>query len=61
MRVDERMTKNVKCCNTGDSLAAAARLLWEHDCGCAPVVDEDGRLRGILKTDMPELWEERGA
>jgi CBS domain-containing protein len=48
MRVDERMTKNVKCCSAGDSLAEAARLLWEHDCGCAPVVDGNGRLQGIL-------------
>ena len=48
MRVDERMTKEVKCCRVEDSLAAAARLLWEHDCGCAPVVDDDGRLRGML-------------
>lgn len=48
MRVDERMTKNVRCCNTGDSLAEAARLLWEHDCGCAPVVDDEGQLLGIV-------------
>src|SRR5580765_5516446 len=48
MRVEERMTRDVKCCKVQDSLAEAARLLWEHDCGCVPVVDDDGHLLGML-------------
>jgi CBS domain-containing protein len=48
MRIEERMTKDVKCCAVQDSLAAAARILWEHDFGCAPVIDEGGHLHGML-------------
>lgn len=26
----------------------AARIMWEHDCGCVPVVDEGRRVIGML-------------
>lgn len=48
MRIDERMRKNIKTCRQDDSLASAARLLWEHDCGCVPVIDERGHVEGML-------------
>ncbi len=40
--------RQVATCNLGTSLAAAAAILWEHDCGILPVVDERFHLVGIL-------------
>lgn len=48
MLVRERMTTDVKSCRASDSLADAAKLLWEQDCGCVPVTDEHGLVRGML-------------
>lgn len=42
------MTREVRACAIHDSLNAAARIMWDHDCGCAPVVDAHGRLAGIV-------------
>jgi CBS-domain-containing membrane protein len=42
------MTSNVHTCTIRDSLNGAARIMWEHDCGCAPVVDAHGKLAGIV-------------
>ena len=42
------MTRDVRACTIHDSLNAAARIMWDHDCGCAPVVDAHGRLAGIV-------------
>jgi CBS-domain-containing membrane protein len=41
MRVEQIMTRNVRTCSPGDSLSAAARIMWEADCGCVPVVEQD--------------------
>jgi len=35
-------------CRPGDSLNEAARLMWELDCGAVPVVNDAGRLVGII-------------
>lgn len=48
MNVDEIMTRDVWTCSPEDSLAEAARLMWERDCGCVPVVDEAGRVQAML-------------
>lgn len=48
MRVHELMTREVSYCLPHESLARAAQLMWDHDCGCIPVVDEDRRLIGIV-------------
>jgi CBS-domain-containing membrane protein len=42
------MTRDIRTCGILDSLNAAARIMWDHDCGCAPVVDAHGKLAGIL-------------
>ena len=42
------MTRDVKTCTIHDSLNGAARIMWDHDCGCAPVVDAHGKLVGIV-------------
>lgn len=48
MRVEQLMTKEVFTCNPRDSLERAAGIFWEHDCGCAPVVDDVGKVVGIV-------------
>ncbi len=48
MRVREIMAKEVWTCVADEPLTAAARIMWERDVGVVPVVDEDGKLVGIL-------------
>jgi CBS domain-containing protein len=48
MRVDQAMTRTVHTTRASDTLEQAARQMWEHDCGCVPVVDENGRAIGII-------------
>lgn len=48
IRVDQLMTSPVLTCHAGDTLATAAALMWDHDCGAVPVVDDDGRLIGLV-------------
>ena len=48
MKVADLMTRDVRVCTIHDSLNAAARIMWDHDCGCVPVVDGHGRLAGIV-------------
>src|SRR5258708_697542 len=48
MRVEDVMTENVKACRPEISLAAAAALLWEGDCGALPVVLDGGKLVGMI-------------
>lgn len=48
MRVERVMTKDVKSCSPADFLNRAAQLMWEHDCGVLPVVDETGKVVGLI-------------
>ncbi len=48
MKVSDLMTRDVRVCTIHDSLNAAARIMWDHDCGCVPVVDGHGKLVGIV-------------
>jgi CBS domain-containing protein len=50
MRVEKLMTREVKSCRQEDSLARAAQLMWEGDCGFLPVCAADGanRVAGII-------------
>jgi CBS domain-containing protein len=48
MTVGDLMTRDVKTCRSEDSLDVAARIMWDHDCGCVPVVDDTERVVGIL-------------
>ena len=47
MRVDQIMTEQVSWCGTEDSLAQAAQLMWNHDCGCLPVCSGNGENRVV--------------
>ena len=48
MKVADLMTRDVQSCTMHDSLNGAARIMWDHDCGCAPVIDAHGKLVGIV-------------
>ena len=47
MKVKDIMTTDVRTCTPDITLAAAANLMWEGDCGILPVVDE-GELMGVV-------------
>jgi len=48
MLVEALMTRPAHHCHEHDMLDVAARLMWEHDCGCVPVLDGSGELVGIV-------------
>jgi CBS domain-containing protein len=48
MKVKEIMTTNAKACTLTESLADAARLMWDADCGIVPVVAEGGKVVGLI-------------
>ena len=48
MNVEQVMSRQVKACRAGDTLSAAAAIMWENDIGAVPVVEEHGRLVGIV-------------
>ena len=48
MRVRELMTSEVKTCRAETNLAEAVRDMWEGDCGALPVVNDEGRVIGMI-------------
>lgn len=48
MKIAELMTSNVRTCSPDDTLNRAAQIMWENDCGAVPIVDDEGRITGIL-------------
>ncbi len=48
MKVQDFMTRDVRACNRGTNLAQAATILWDTDCGSLPVVDESGKVVGLI-------------
>lgn len=48
MRIDQLMSQPIFSCGLHDTLARAAELMQEHDCGVVTVVNEHGKLLGIL-------------
>jgi CBS domain-containing protein len=46
MRVKDIMTVDPAVCSPDTTLAAAAHLMWDADCGFLPVV-QDGKLLGV--------------
>lgn len=47
-RLGTLMTSPAYSCSPQDSLAQAAQLLWDHDCGAVPVIDAEGRPCGMI-------------
>jgi CBS domain-containing protein len=48
MKAKDLMTTDVKCCAEYNTLNTAAEMMWEHDIGCIPVLDKEGRAIGVL-------------
>lgn len=49
MKVRDLMTTQVACVKDQEPLSAAARLMWECDCGAIPVEDSTGgRIVGMI-------------
>ncbi len=50
MLVENLMTKQVQSCQVGDSLAHAAQMMWQNDCGAIPVCAGNGvqRVVGVI-------------
>lgn len=71
MKVREIMTGPVQYCGPDTNLTAAAKMMWDSDCGILPVVNRDGKVismitdrdicmavvtKGRLASDIP-VWE----
>ena len=48
MQVCEIMTSEVYTCRPQDTLDAAAAIMRKVDCGSVPIVEDDGRVRGLI-------------
>jgi CBS domain-containing protein len=48
MKVKDLMTTDVKRCTPETNLAAAAKIMWEGDCGAVPVTDERDHVVGVI-------------
>jgi CBS domain-containing protein len=48
MKVKDIMTANPRICTPQTTLAEAAQLMWEGDCGMLPVVGDANRLVGVV-------------
>jgi CBS domain-containing protein len=42
------MTSNAKTCRPETNLAAVATIMWDGDCGAIPVVNEAGKVVGMV-------------
>ena len=47
MKAGELMTAKPACCTPQDTVRTAAQLMREHDCGCIPVVENEGSNRAV--------------
>lgn len=48
MIIAEVMKRGVYTCSPTDTLQVPAQIMWEHDCGSVPIVDQDGRVVGMI-------------
>jgi len=48
MRIRDVMSRPAVTCPIDAGLDAAARLMWEFECGIVLVVSDDGRLAGVV-------------
>ena len=48
MRVQDLMTSPAITCHVNDTLQQAAMLMWEHDCGALPVVNDEGKVTSLI-------------
>jgi CBS domain-containing protein len=48
MKIEQMMSRDVKSCRDREQLVKAVQLMWEHDIGSVPVLDDSGTLVGII-------------
>lgn len=48
MKVQDIMTRDVQLCGPDTNLAAAAKMLWDSDCGALPVLNAEGKVIGVI-------------
>jgi CBS domain-containing protein len=48
MNASEVMKQPVHTCSIDASLEDVARVMWERDCGCVPLVDGEGRAVAMI-------------
>jgi CBS-domain-containing membrane protein len=48
MQVHEIMSRQPLACRGDDTLTVPARIMWDHDVGCVPVIDESGHAVGMI-------------
>jgi CBS domain-containing protein len=48
MRADQIMSLPVVTCRSNETVARAAREMLDHDCGAIPIVNDKGKLVGML-------------
>lgn len=48
MAISDLMSRNVATCMADDRLDVPAKLMWDLDIGCVPVLDAQRRVVGIL-------------
>lgn len=48
MKVKEIMTPNAKAIWLTESLADAAQLMWENDCGVLPIIKDGRKVIGMI-------------
>ena len=48
MRAQDLMSHPAITCQGNDDLVVPAKLMWEHDCGAIAVVNDEGKLSGMI-------------
>jgi len=48
MKVQDIMTSDVQCCGPDTNLAAAAKMMWDSDCGALPVLNVQGQVMSLI-------------
>jgi CBS domain-containing protein len=48
MKVQDIMTSDVQCCGPDMNLAAAAKMMWDSDCGALPVLNVQGQVMSMI-------------
>ena len=48
MHVQDLMAHPAITCHVNDSLDDAAQKMWDHDCGVLPVVNDEGKVTGMI-------------
>jgi CBS domain-containing protein len=48
MKIKEIMTRDVQCCGPDTNLAAAAKMMWDSDCGALPILNVQGQVMGMI-------------